>query len=255
MTEVETRQHWDGMYPQHPCKGCGKPLNADGGHPAELYAGTYTALCYGCERKAPFVVREFLDGGATVSHPPSCPSWRRDREEFYWYPDCTVCRMGAVWVSRSLSEGGGYNTHCDTCSKRHYAYVEERRRCKLQGLTPYEQLAAQFEEERQRNSQGAKQRITKYFTREWKELYSARAEDYAWLIVMVINSVFMDTEDQMLSDLEKRIGNALQRIEAAPETLMLEQKRLAAIQAAYADLCQALPAQHAAKRGKTRVLI
>ena len=49
MIEAETRQRWDGMYPQHECSGCGKLLNADGGHPAELYAGTYTGLCYECE--------------------------------------------------------------------------------------------------------------------------------------------------------------------------------------------------------------
>lgn len=33
----------DGMLPQHGCKGCGRVLNKDGYHPAELYAGTAEA--------------------------------------------------------------------------------------------------------------------------------------------------------------------------------------------------------------------
>lgn len=46
---------WDGMLGPigsiH-CNRCGKPLNKDGGHPAELYAGTYTGLCYGCQNSS-----------------------------------------------------------------------------------------------------------------------------------------------------------------------------------------------------------
>lgn len=84
-----------GMYPADwTCKACGKVLNADGGHPAELYAGTYTGLCYGCERAGTYVVpdSELPDGARRVSWPPACPSWRRDRTEHWAYPDCEDCK-------------------------------------------------------------------------------------------------------------------------------------------------------------------
>ena len=68
---------WDGMLPQHPCKWCGKLLNQDGYHPAELYAGTYTGLCSSCESFGPRILQEFYDGCKLISHPPSTPSHRR----------------------------------------------------------------------------------------------------------------------------------------------------------------------------------
>lgn len=110
---------WDGFYPQHDCKKCGKPLNADGYHPAELYAGTYTGLCYGCEKSGPFVAKEHLDGAQTISYPPHCPSWRRDREEQIAYPDCPDCEgKGRFYVSRPFASGGGYYRYCPNCLGR-----------------------------------------------------------------------------------------------------------------------------------------
>ena len=110
-----------GMYPQHDCKACGKPLNADGGHPAELYAGTYTGLCYECEKKGAYEEKELPSGAKMMSHPPHCPSWRRDRERFYWFPDCANqrCDKGREMVSRSLSLGGSYPVQCPACMRRH----------------------------------------------------------------------------------------------------------------------------------------
>lgn len=111
---------WDGMLAPPgvlKCKKCGKTLNEDGGHPAEVYAGTATGLCYGCERAGAFVAEDIDDGCKRTSHPPHCPAWRRDREEYVWSPGCTKqgCNMGAIWVGRSLSMGGSYTKQCESC--------------------------------------------------------------------------------------------------------------------------------------------
>ena len=114
---------WDGMYHQHNCKQCGKPLNADGGHPAELYAGTYTGLCYHCQNEGPYVVKAYCDGAQRISCPPHCPSWRRDREEYTAYPDCPDCHgTGRHYVSRADGKGGSYYRHCECCFERFYAH-------------------------------------------------------------------------------------------------------------------------------------
>lgn len=109
-----------GMLPDGiPCKACGKPLNADGGHPAELYAGTYNGLCYACTKAGPYAVDVFPDGTVQLSYPPHCPSWRRDREKFYAHPDCEDCAgAGMRMVSRSNMYGGSYPVHCLTCTAR-----------------------------------------------------------------------------------------------------------------------------------------
>lgn len=105
------------------CIGCGKTLNADGGHPAELYAGTFNGLCYGCTGRPAFVARiSALDGCREVSWPPHCPSWRRDREKHWAYADCTTCGgMGleltpSGYVDRRTSEAGHY---CRLCLARY----------------------------------------------------------------------------------------------------------------------------------------
>lgn len=113
-----------GFLPQHKCKHCGRKLNADGEHPAELYAGTYNGLCYSCERAGPTVVSTDDFGACRVSHPPSCPSWRRDREFFTWFRGCVKCNRGAVYVSRPDSQGGGYNIQCPDCSARYNRLVD-----------------------------------------------------------------------------------------------------------------------------------
>jgi len=113
-----------GMYPQHPCKECGKPLNEDGGHPAELYAGTYTGLCYSCQNKGAFKVETLKSGALYMSHPPHCPSWRRNREFKIWFENCDnpECHHGAVTISRCYSQGGPYPIQCKTCRARHEAH-------------------------------------------------------------------------------------------------------------------------------------
>ncbi len=110
----------EGFYPQHSCRVCEHPLNADGGHPAELYAGTYTGLCYGCQNAPVYVVHtSSLDGCRLLSYAPHCPSWRRDREEYFAYQDCETCRgTGRLYVSRSCGEGGSYYRHCPDCMTR-----------------------------------------------------------------------------------------------------------------------------------------
>lgn len=147
-----------------PCRGCGNGLDADGGHPAERYAGTFTGLCYTCERSQAFDTGERSTSGAQLwSHPPHAPSWRRDRETFDWFPDCTnpKCQHGRIWISRPNTIGGDYTTACPSCWKRHFEHpatvaeaarlgrcvdalvqwnkrvgAEYRRRCEAAGLDP-----------------------------------------------------------------------------------------------------------------------
>lgn len=113
-----------GFLPPHPCKACGATLRGDGtGYPAELYAGTYTGLCYPCTLNKTYVVRTLADGAAVVSHPPHCPSWRRDREEYRGYQGCSVCRgLGRVMISRAGSQGGSYATQCKPCGDTFYSH-------------------------------------------------------------------------------------------------------------------------------------
>ena len=113
-----------GMLPQDDffCLGCGKTLNADGGHPAELYAGTWNGLCYGCTKRGPFVAKVCrLDGAREVSWPPHSPSWRREREKHIAYEDCATCDGLGIekpaW--RSPEHAGQY---CRPCSARCYEH-------------------------------------------------------------------------------------------------------------------------------------
>lgn len=112
-----------GMFPSAwTCRGCARPLDADGMHPAELYAGTCTGLCYECEGKPLFVKETYvLDGAMRVSYPPSCPSWRRDREEFLAYADCATCGGGGIGSSDWM-HGATYRHYCAACHNRFYAH-------------------------------------------------------------------------------------------------------------------------------------
>lgn len=101
------------------CLGCGKTLNADGGHPAELYAGTYTGLCYGCERKPSYIQGTYtLDGALLLSYPPHAPSWRRARESFTAYVDCGTCEGRGRLMKRGQWEQ--YPVQCQMCFERFY---------------------------------------------------------------------------------------------------------------------------------------
>lgn len=100
------------------CVRCGRQLNADGGHPAELYAGTFNGLCYPCTSSGPYVARiAVLDGLRELSYPPSCPSWRRDREREYAYPDCPKC-LGSGRCVWARSGRGRQSMHCEDCLAR-----------------------------------------------------------------------------------------------------------------------------------------
>lgn len=114
-----------GFYPDHDCKVCGNPLGGKKhgpdtyDRPAELYAGTYTGICYTCQNRGPYVEYVLFDGLQRVSYPPHCPSWRRDRESYDAYPDCPDCGgRGRFYVSRSFPRGGPYYRFCRTCSDR-----------------------------------------------------------------------------------------------------------------------------------------
>jgi hypothetical protein len=116
------------------CTECGKQLDADGGHPAEMYLGTYNGLCYGCTSRGPYVARvAVLDGCQEVSWPPASPSYRRDRASHFGYPDCQACDgLGLVKpVYRGYDTGG---KACEACLARYQGhpvrtwYWDRRRR-------------------------------------------------------------------------------------------------------------------------------
>ena len=109
-----------GMYPaEWRCRICKVQLNKDGFHPAELYAGTYTGLCYKCEAAPYFVEHTYFDGALRVSYPPSSPSWRRDRETFTAYADCTICQGKGV-ESTFYNNWTNHRVACKMCSTRYY---------------------------------------------------------------------------------------------------------------------------------------
>jgi hypothetical protein len=120
--------NWDGFYPDHECKQCGKALGGTKhgpgsyGRPAELYAGTYTGLCYTCQNKNDYVLYIYpLDNAQQISAPPHCPNWRRDRELYIAYADCSDCKgKGRKMISRSFANGGPYPQYCKTCFDRFY---------------------------------------------------------------------------------------------------------------------------------------
>jgi hypothetical protein len=112
----------NGMLPADiSCVRCARPLNADGGHPAELYAGTYNGLCYPCTSAPAFVARTAtLDGAREVSWPPHCPSWRRDREKHIAYEGCPICDgLGITLSTRTYGSSGHW---CEPCMIRYSAH-------------------------------------------------------------------------------------------------------------------------------------
>lgn len=81
-----------GFLPEHPCRTCGRILRGMGtGYPAELYAGTYTGLCYPCTNAVPYMVSESVDE-IVWSWPPSEPAHRRDRERYVQVKGCACDR-------------------------------------------------------------------------------------------------------------------------------------------------------------------
>jgi hypothetical protein len=108
----------DGMLPgAWQCQRCGKQLNADGNHPAELYAGTFNGLCYPCTNGSKYVEgTRLVDGGTVWNYPPHLPSWRRSRETYVFFWDCEQCHGEGVRPSWDNT------ARCPTCSKRAYTY-------------------------------------------------------------------------------------------------------------------------------------
>jgi hypothetical protein len=104
------------------CVRCGKRLNGDGNHPAEIHAGTFTGLCYGCTAAGPYIEKvAVLDGARKVSWPPFCPSWRRDREGHIAYPGCGGCNgQGIIPGTRVMLDRPG--DYCPACTRRYDAH-------------------------------------------------------------------------------------------------------------------------------------
>ena len=111
----------DGFYPIHNCKRCNKPLQGQGsGRPAELYAGTYTGLCYPCTNAPMIILRQYPDGAQRKEYSPYRPSYRRNRNSYIAYDDCDDCK-GLGYTYR-YQRHGSYRAYCDTCSRRFYKH-------------------------------------------------------------------------------------------------------------------------------------
>lgn len=173
MSETETQKPppraWDGFI-RIPggltCAICGKILGSiddPGSNPAESYAGTYTGLCYDCERSATWACYRCEDGLVYYSHPPHLPSWRRDREYYFSYDDCESCRKGAVRVSRSDAMGGSYNIQCVKCRDRAYSHS-----VRSAHIAEYEAF--------QERHRGVMQRLEKEFDKKKKKLPDEEVE-------------------------------------------------------------------------------
>lgn len=116
----------NGFFEGLKCKKCNEPLQGErSGHPAESYAGTYTGLCYECQNSSSYVIETYANGAKLWSHPPHCPSWRRDREEFVAFNDCQECHHGRIMISRSYGQGGSYPEYCRSCMKKHCDFKQQ----------------------------------------------------------------------------------------------------------------------------------
>ena len=110
------------------CLRCDKLLNADGYHPAEVYAGTANGLCYACTAAGPYVEKVYhLDGARSINYPPHCPSWRRDREHFTGYLDCPECKGSGVEGWASSMGGSSYRHYCKACHERFFGHPLRKR--------------------------------------------------------------------------------------------------------------------------------
>lgn len=114
-----------------PCVTCGAMLNPNGHRPAETYAGTATGECYRCQARAPFKRGAHASGAEIWSHAAHCPSYRRDRELYTWWPGCAApgCDHGRR-IRYDGFAGSSYATNCRACldeHEKHPATVEERR--------------------------------------------------------------------------------------------------------------------------------
>lgn len=111
-----------GFYPSHPCKFCGVILNEN--EPI-TYAGIYNGLCDKCTRSEPYLVGTHdLDSCQVWSHPPCNPSYRRHRQEYFFYSDCTKCNKGVI---RKHERWNSYNSYCEECLPRYYNHTVRKK--------------------------------------------------------------------------------------------------------------------------------
>lgn len=118
----------NGFLPAQGCRRCQKALQGlASGHPAELYAGTYTGLCDACTRAPARISRRYADGAIVWDLPPHCPAWRRDRESYTTYPDCTACGGQGMRMVPRPNFGGTTPEYCPACLNRYEAHAVRRR--------------------------------------------------------------------------------------------------------------------------------
>lgn len=90
------------------------------GTPAELYAGTYTGLCYRCSFLDKIIMKvSDLDGAMHISHAPTQPSYRRDRTHEIGYIDCSDCK-GEGRVYTGYHNWSRHYTYCKACHDRYF---------------------------------------------------------------------------------------------------------------------------------------
>jgi hypothetical protein len=166
--------------------------------------------------------------------------------------------MGIVSVSRAYVPGlgsGSSTSYCPDCSRCYSAWVEGRTKRKLQGCTPYEELAARFQSESEHLEQESKKRTTATLTKERKALLSAIACDYRDLVKEILDSVLRDRESHLPDEIDSRIEKLRQKLSVDPKFITFPDERLANIQEAVKGLRLALPAHLAIRRRQTRVLM
>ena len=113
---------FNGFFPPHPCKNCGKMLDYEKTGEPSNYAGSsqYTGECYSCNQRPSFILKTLVDGCNEISFPAHNPSYRRQREEFHAYPNCDDC--GGQGHKIAYSSGWSYREYCKTCFDRYYAF-------------------------------------------------------------------------------------------------------------------------------------
>ena len=102
------------------CLRCGNDLESpDSGYPSR-HAGTFNGLCYPCTSEPAYqMYTEEIDGATCWNFPPSRPSWRRTRETYQGYSDCSTCD-GRGSVMRTSGPFNTYRSYCETCFSRYH---------------------------------------------------------------------------------------------------------------------------------------
>lgn len=132
---------WNGFLPPHNCRNCNQPLSGENGpRPAELYAGSYTGLCYKCQQLDKAIVHtSTLDGALRVTYRAENYSGLGSRVSYVAYPDCPVCNGdGRIKGAYSSSACCYRYSRCQECWARFSA--EPHRRAFIDDCQKYQHI-------------------------------------------------------------------------------------------------------------------